>query len=123
MAHGAEPSALFAGRERHIGFRPAFRPKILVAVEARRSHPVLQRQIVTVLDAEPALFGAVDQEQSAERPEGLAAEALFALLVDHDDALAGVGDFGRGDEAGQPPADHDYVCIACHHVIPRPFAD
>ena len=99
MAHRAQPAALFAGGERHVSFRPAPRPEILVAVEARRSHPVLQREIVAVLDAEPALFGRIDQKQSAERPEGLAAEALLAFLVDHDDALAGVGDFGRGDEA------------------------
>ena len=45
--------------------------------------------------------GTVDQEQSAERPERLAAEALLALLVDHDDALAGVGDFGCRDQARQ----------------------
>ena len=111
MAHRAQPVALFAGGERHIGFGPAPRPEVLVAVEAGRSHPVLQREVVTVLDAEPALFGAVDQEQSAERPERLAAEALFAFLVDHDDAFAGVGDFGRRDEAREAPADHDYVRI------------
>jgi hypothetical protein len=29
------------------------------------------------------------------------------------------GDFGRGDEARQPPADHDYVRIDSHRVIPR----
>ena len=123
MAHRPEPFALLVRRECHIGFGPALRPKILVAVEARRSHPVLQRQIVTVPDAEPALFGTVDQKQSAQRPESLAAEALFALLVDHDDAFTGVGDFGRGDETGQSPADHDHVCIACHHVSPPAPAD
>ena len=123
VAHRPQPVALFAGRERHIGFRPAPRPEVLVAVEARRTHPVLQREVKTVLDAEPALFGAVDQEQSAERPESLAAEALFALLVDHDDALAGVGDFGCRDEAREAPADHDYIRISqpSRHS-PRSFA-
>src|ERR1700716_1441163 len=62
MAHRPEPSALLACRERHVGFRPALRPKILIAVEARRPDPVLQREIVAVLDAEPALFGRIDQE-------------------------------------------------------------
>ena len=66
--------------------------------------------------------GTVDQEQSAERPERLAAEALFALLVDHDDALAGVGDFGCGDEAREAAADHDYIRIICHRVIPPALA-
>ena len=92
---------------------------ILVAVEARGAHPVLQREIETVLDAEPALFGRVDQEQSAERPKRLAAEALFALLVDHDDALAGVGDFGCRDQPRQSAADHDYVRILSHRFLPR----
>ncbi len=118
MAHRAQPAAFFARREGDIGFSPASRPKVLVAVETRRPHPVLQRQVKTVPDAEPALFGAVDQKQSAERPEGLAAKALFALLVDHDDALAGVGDFGGGDEARQPRADHDYIRIIGHCVSP-----
>ena len=119
MAHGAEPSAFLAGGKADIGFRPAPRPKVLVAVEARRADPVLQRQFVAVLDAEPALFGTVDQEQSAERPEGLAAEALFAFLVDHDDALAGIGNLGRGDKTRQAAADHDHVRIACHRFAPR----
>ena len=57
MTHGAEPGALLGSCERHIGFRPALRPKILVAIEAGRSHPVLEREVVTVLDAEPALLG------------------------------------------------------------------
>ncbi len=123
MAHRAQPSAFLAGRERHIGFRPAPRPKIFIAVEARRPHPVLQREIVAVLDAEPALFGAIDQKQSAERPEGLAAKALFAFLIDHDDAFAGVGDFGCGDKAREACTDHDYVCIVSHRVSPDPRND
>ena len=64
--------------------------------------------------------GEFDQEQSAERPESLAAEALFALLVDHDDALAGVSDFGRGNEPGEASADHNYVRIVSHAVSPGP---
>ncbi len=114
VAHRAQPAAFFARRERDISFRPALRPQILVAVEAGRAHPVLQREVETVLDAEPALFGRIDQEQSAERPERLAAEVLFALLVDHDDAFAGVGDFRGGDEASKTAADHDYICIVSH---------
>ena len=123
MAHRPQPSAFFARRERHIGFGPALRPQILIAVEARRAHPVLQRQIVAVLDAEPALFGQIHQEQSAERPERLAAEVLLAFLIDHDDAFAGVGDLGGGDKPGEAPADHDYVRIACHRIIPLSLAN
>ncbi len=118
MAHRPQPSAFFARRERHIGFRPAPRPEIFIAVKTRRSHPVLQSELVAVLDAEPALFRRIHQEQPAERPEGLAAEALFALLIDHDDALAGIGNLRRGDQAREAPADHNYVRIACHRIIP-----
>src|SRR5450755_1167146 len=62
MAHRAQPIALLAGRERHVSLRPASGPEILVAIEACRAHPVLQRELKTVLDAEPALFGAIDQK-------------------------------------------------------------
>ena len=122
VAHRAQPVALLAGGEGDIGFRPFLRPQVFVAVEARGSHPVLQRQLVGILDAEPALFGAVDQEQAAERPERLAAEVLLAFLVEQNDAFAGIGDLGRGDQPRQSAADHDYVCVLSHRVLPRlPF--
>ena len=66
--------------------------------------------------------GLSTRNKSAERPEGLAAEALFAFLVDHDDAFAGIGDFGCRDEARKASADHDYVRILCHCVIPPALA-
>src|SRR6202035_2162984 len=50
MPHRAQPAAFLARCKRHVSFGPALRPQILVAVEAGRTHPVLQRQIVTVLD-------------------------------------------------------------------------
>ena len=121
VSHRAQPVALFAGRERNIGFRPALRPMVVIAVEARGAHPVLQREIVGILDAKPALFRKVDQKQTAERPKCLAAQALVALLIDDDDALAGVGDFGRGHQPRQSAADHDYVCVISHRVLPIPF--
>ena len=83
---------------------------VVVAVEARGAHPVLQCEIVGILDAEPALFGKVHQEESAERPKGLSAKALLAFLVDDDDALAGICDLRRRDQPRQSTADHDYVC-------------
>jgi hypothetical protein len=43
---------------------------------------------------------------------------LFALLIDHDDAFTGVGNFGRGDETSKTAADHDYVRIIRHRVAP-----
>src|SRR6185437_5920497 len=116
VSHRAQPAAFLACRESHIGFRPAPRPQILVAVEAGRAHPVLQCEIKTVLDAEPALFRGVDQKQSAERPKRLATKALFAFLLDDEDAFAGVRDFGRGDQPRQPATDHDHVRIVGHRL-------
>jgi hypothetical protein len=78
---------------------------------------------VAVLDAEPALLGAIHQKQPAKRPERLAAKALLAFLVDHDDMPAGVGDLGRGDEAGEPPADYNYIRIVGHRALPGGFTD
>lgn len=60
--------------------------------------------------------------ESAERPESLAAEALFALLVDHDDTLAGIGDFASRDQARGTSADHNYLRIV-NHCIPRSLND
>ena len=48
--------------------------------------------------------GRIDEKQSTERPERLAAEILFAFLIEHDDALAGVGNFSRRDQGPQVPA-------------------
>ena len=43
--------------------------------------------------------GRVDEEQSAERPERLAAEARLGLLVEQDHPAAGVGQLRRRDQA------------------------
>ncbi len=116
MPHGVQPAALFPGGEAEIGLGPAARPVVLGPVEPRRSEPVLPGEVEAVFDTEPALFGRIDEEQSAERPERLTAEALLALLVDHDDFLAGVGDLGCGDEAGKTRAHHDHVRGNIHRI-------
>ena len=43
------------------------------------------------------------QEEAAERPVRLAAEARLGLLLDDHDALAGLHEFGGGDEARRAP--------------------
>lgn len=108
-AHARKPRAHLARGEVEIGFRPQSRPVVLFAVELRRTHPVPRRQEEAVADSQPALFGRVDHEQPAERPESLSAERLFALLVDDQDALAAVAQLGRRGKAGQPRADDDGV--------------
>ncbi len=88
---------------------------VLGPVELRAAEPVLQGEVVGVLDAHPALLGAVDEEQSAERPEGLTAEVLLGLLVDQDDPPAGVGQLGGGDETGEPGPHDDDVSVHAEH--------
>ena len=66
VAHAAQPRPLLAGREVDVRLGPGARPAVLLAVELRAAHPVLQRELVGVLDAHPALLGAVDEEQPAE---------------------------------------------------------
>ena len=80
--------ALLAGGEVEVRLGPLARPEVLVPVELGRTHPVLRRELEAVLDAHPALLRAVDEEEPAEAPEGLAAEGLLALLVDEHDPLA-----------------------------------
>ncbi len=107
-----QPAALLARREVDVGVRPLPWPVVLGPVETRGAQPVLQRQLVAVADAEPALFGAVDEEQAAERPERLPADVGGVLLVDDQDAAAAFGQFTGGDQAGQAGSDHDDISIS-----------
>src|SRR5262249_3357927 len=88
VTHGAQPAAFFAGGEVDIGFGPALRPMILRAIETCGTVPILQCKLERILDAEASLFRRVNQEQSAERPEGLAAQILLAFLIKKDDAFS-----------------------------------
>ena len=90
---------------------------IVVAVEAGRAEPVLQGEIAAVADAEPALLGGIDEEQSAERPERLAAKRGLRLLIEDDDAAPGVGQFGGSDQSRKTRANDDGVCV--HAVLPH----
>ena len=104
-----EPRALLARGELQVGLGPLARPQVFLAVEGRSAEPVLPRELERVLDAHATLLGGVDEEQAAERPERLAAEIGFGLLLEDRDALARVDEFAGGDEAGYPGADHDRV--------------
>ena len=104
-----QPRALLAGREVEVGLGPLARPEVLVPVELGRAHPVLRRELEAVLDAHPALLRAVDEEEPAEAPEGLAAEGLLALLVDEHDPLPAVGELSGGDESGETGTHDDDV--------------
>ena len=114
-----EPLALLAGGPVDVRLGPAPRPLVLGPVEPGGAEPVLPRELVRVLDPQAPLLGAVDEEEPAERPERLAAEGLLGLLVEEDDALAGSGQLGGGDEAGKTGADDDRVCFGGRPFVLR----
>ena len=109
-----QPWPHLAGGKIDKGFGDLARPEILRPVELRRAHPVLQRKLAAVADAHAPLLGAVDEEQPAERPEGLAAERVLALLLQDDHPLAGIGEFGCRDQSGKAAADDDRIRLFGH---------
>jgi hypothetical protein len=115
-----EPAALLARREVHVRLGPAPRPQVLVAVELGAAGPVLERQVDRVLDAHASLLGRVDEEQAAERPEGLAAQTLLSLLVDQDDSAPRLDQLRGGHEPGQTSTDDDHISIHEADCVLRP---
>ena len=104
-----QPGALLLVRELQVRLRPAPRPGVLLAVEARGAEPVLASELERVLDADAPLLGRVDEEQSAEGPPRLPAQVRPRLLVDDHHPLSGGDGLTGGDETGQTPADHEDV--------------
>ena len=115
VAHLPQPGPLLPRGEVHVRLGPLPRPVVLGAVELRRAEPVLQRQVQGVLDAHPALLGAVDEEQAAERPERLPAQRLLGLLVEQQHPPAGVRQLGSGGQPGEAGSHDDGVGV---HVTP-----
>ena len=97
-----QPGPLLPGREVDVRLGPLARPVVLVAVEAGGAEPVLEGQVVAVLDPQPALLGRVDEEEAAEGPVRLAADGLLGLLVEQDDRAARVDELGGGREPASP---------------------
>jgi hypothetical protein len=73
------------------------------------THPVVRRQREAVADAHATLFGCVDHEEAAKRPECLPAEGVFAFLVDDQRFLAAIAEFGGRGEAGQPSTHNNNI--------------
>ena len=119
--HPGQPRPLLACREVDVRRGPLAAPEVLArgvvgaAVEARRAEPVLQGEVGGVADAEAALLGGVDEEQPAERPERLPAEARRGLLVEQDHPPARVRQLGGGHQPGEPGPHDDDVCVHVHH--------
>ena len=112
----AQPGAFLPGGEVDVGMCPLPGPVVFGTVEAGGAEPVLQSQFVAVADAEPTLFGAVDEEQPAERPVGLAAQIDRIFLVDDQDATAALEKFACRDQTGQPGAHHDDISLISHYA-------
>lgn len=70
---------------------------------------------MAVADAQPALLGAVDEEQAAERPEGLPAQVGAVLLVQDKHPQAAVHQFAGGDQARQSGPDHNGIRAESRH--------
>lgn len=64
---------------------------------------------MAVANPQPSLFGAVDEEQTAERPEGLPTQVGAALLVEDQHPQAPVHQFARGHQARESGPDDDGV--------------
>ena len=108
-SEGREPGAFLPGREVHVRLRPVPGVGVLGPVEGGGREPVGEGKLLAVTDAEPALFGRIDQEEAAEGPMGLAAHGGGRFLVqDHNAPPGGVGLRG-GDEPGEPGADDNHV--------------
>ena len=119
-----QPRPLLPGSPVDVGLGPAARPLVLGPVEPGRAEPVLPGELARVPDPHPALLGAVDEEQAAERPERLAAERLLRLLVDEDHAAPGRCQLRGGDEPGEAGPDDDGVGLApLHLLVPRGHRD
>ena len=118
-----QPRPLLAGSEVDVRLRPAPRPRVLRAVEARGAQPVLPGKLAGVVDAHPALLGGVDEEEPAERPPGLAPEIRRRFLVDDHDSAAGISQLGRGDQPGKTCSHDDdigvHAPIVAHPCVER----
>jgi hypothetical protein len=107
----AQPRALLAGGKSDKGFGPLARPEILVAIEGGRPHPVFERQSMRIANAHAPLFGRVDEEYTAQRPECLTAKRLFGLLIEDDDFPSRVDKLRRRDQTRQPRSNDNCVGV------------
>jgi len=64
-----------------------------------------------IADPEPPLLWGVDKEQTAKRPEGLAAQPWLRFLLEQNDAATRVGEFGGRDQPGEACPHHDHVSV------------
>ena len=127
-ALGVQPRALLAGGEVDVGLGPAPRPRVLARGRSRRcpASPARPARASRWMP-QPALLGAVDEEQPAEGPERLAAERRLGLLVDAGSpgVPASASSAVATSPASPPPttmtsAAFRGVLTAKHHARARP---
>jgi hypothetical protein len=90
---------------------PFRRPDVLVveAVESGAARPVVPGQLEGVLHPHPALLGAVNEKDAAERPERLPAQVGRVLLIHQGDLLTAAGQLMGGHQPGQPCAHNSDI--------------
>ena len=122
--HRVQPRSFLRRGEVDVGLGPAVSPVVRAGrvvdppVEARAALPVLPGQLARIPDAHSALLGRADEEQAAQRPVRLAAQARLRLLVEQQHLPARFRQFrGRG-ETRQPGADHDHVAVRHRRLTP-----
>src|SRR5829696_4201827 len=116
----AEPGALLRRGEVHIGFCPLPGPVVLLPVEACRTHPVLEREVVRILHPKPPLLRRVHEEQSPKRPKRLPTQGLLRFLIQHDHATPGRGKLGRSNQPREASYDNDHVRVIVHAHLKEP---
>ena len=107
-----QPAALFPRGEVDVGVCPLPRPVVLGPVEARGAEPILQRQLMAVMDAQPPLLGAVDEEQATERPERLTTDVVGVLLVNDQHSAPALDQLTGGNQPGQTGTHHDHISVS-----------
>ncbi|MEA2667985.1 MAG: hypothetical protein QOJ33_919 [Chloroflexota bacterium] len=106
-----QPRPLLARRKREIGVGPVPWPLVFLPIEAGGGHPVLERQLMRVADAEPPLLWRVDKEQTAKGPEGLPAQPGLWFLLEQNDAATRIGQFGGRHQPGETRAHHNHISV------------
>src|SRR5918995_7448936 len=116
----AEPGALLRRGEVHIGFCPLPGPAVLLPVEASRTHPILEREVVRILHPKPPLLRRIHEEQPPKRPERLPTQGLLRFLIQHDYATSSLGKLGRGNQPREARPDNDHVRVIVHAHLKVP---
>jgi hypothetical protein len=82
------------------------------AAADRRAEPRDDRLAARLQVVEPVRVVLGPPEEVEVGLEAIARDAITAL--EHDDALAGLGEAERGDRASETRSDHDHIRVKTH---------